>query len=72
MKQGILLNSFTDAKILVPGQPVLPAEPGPTHVCRIAHSERNRSGGQPGVLLPCCSVAPRSRGTGSTRWRITT
>lgn len=68
MKQRMLPNSFTDAKIDVAAQLVLPTKPGSVHVCGIAHSKGTRPGGQLAALLPCNSVAP---GTGSTRWRRT-
>lgn len=71
MKQRMLLNSFTDAKIDVAAQLDLPTKPGSVRVCGIARSKGTRPGGQLAAVLPCSLVAPRPPGTGSTRWRRT-
>lgn len=63
-KQRMLLNSFTNAEILVAAQLFLPAQPGSKHGCGIAHSKGTLPGGQLAALL-------RSPGTGVTRWRKT-
>lgn len=62
MKQGILLDSFTDAKILVSGQPVLPTEPGSARVerCILRTKPPRRAAG--------CSAAATELGGTEVPW----